>query len=207
METGRPTTLSMLKSSNAGRKYKEGFVQFFSHLFIHSFGTRTSDKIAMMEAKLRELEASKPKINPEPGTSTLQTSSLPSHPSLPLKPPPAVPASSTTGSQTQRPVGFKQHPSTVPSLSIPRPSASTPSGRLSSPSPGSEPLTKKPKIADKASEVLKRKSGGKGLLGVKIGKKRSRPSPMPDTPPAGPTTLDPDPTLDREASCQQTNSA
>ncbi|KAE9397286.1 RNA-binding domain-containing protein [Gymnopus androsaceus JB14] len=117
METGRPTTLSMLKSST-GWKHKDG----------------TSDKIAIMEAKLRELEASKPKANPEPGTSTLPTSSLPTHPSLPPKPPPAVPAASGS-----RPTAPKPH-SNGPSLSLSRSS----SGHSSF--PNSEPPTKKLKL-------------------------------------------------------------
>jgi len=161
METGRPTTLSMLKSST-GWKHKDG----------------TSDKIAIMEAKLRELEASKPKANPEPGTSTLPTSSLPTHPSLPPKPPPAVPAASGS-----RPTAPKPH-SNGPSLSLSRSS----SGHSSF--PNSEPPTKKLKLGTPtAPDAIKRKSGAKSLLGVKIGKKRSSPSSIPGTPPPASTAI------------------
>ncbi|KAJ3929786.1 MAG: hypothetical protein NXY57DRAFT_1015265 [Lentinula lateritia] len=140
METGRPTTLSMLKS-NTGGKHKDG----------------TTNKIAMMEAKLRELEASKPKHNTEPGTSTLPTSSLPTHPSLPPKPPLTVPDVGVP--QSQNPIVSKQ--SLTASFA---------------------PLSrKKIKLASTSGppEVAKRKSSGKGLLGVKIVKKWTSPSPVP----------------------------
>ncbi|KAF9070660.1 hypothetical protein BDP27DRAFT_1292181 [Rhodocollybia butyracea] len=155
METGRPTTLSILKS-NVGGKHKDG----------------TSDKIALMEAKLRELEASKPQINAEPGTSTLPASSLPSHHSLPLKPPPQIPAS-----QSQRASVSKQLHT--------RP-AGSPSFISSSHTPlsGSEPPAKKLKLAP-SSGAQDQSKRSKCLLGVKIVKKRS-PNPSPsatDDPP------------------------
>ncbi|GAW07824.1 RNA-binding domain-containing protein [Lentinula edodes] len=157
METGRPTTLSMLKS-NTGGKHKDG----------------TTNKIAMMEAKLRELEASKPKHNTEPGTSTLPTSSLPTHPSLPPKPPLTVPNVGVP--QSQNPTVSKQ--SLTASFAPLLRSSST--SNHHSPT-GSEPLTKKIKLASTSGppEVAKRKSSGKGLLGVKIVKKWTSPSPMP----------------------------
>lgn len=60
---------------------------------------RTKDKIAMMEAKLRQLENSHPKpeptldsstVSPE-STSTAATATSLHHPSLPPKPPPPLP--------------------------------------------------------------------------------------------------------------------
>ncbi|KAF9261092.1 RNA-binding domain-containing protein [Marasmius fiardii PR-910] len=69
MDTGRPTTLSLLKSGSTGYSSK-----------------RQHDPIALMEAKLRQMEASK-MANLEPSSST-----LPTHPSLPSKPPPTDPS-------------------------------------------------------------------------------------------------------------------
>ncbi|KAJ3737221.1 hypothetical protein DFJ43DRAFT_247001 [Lentinula guzmanii] len=157
METGRPTTLSMLKS-NAGGRNKDG----------------TTNKIAMMEAKLRELETSKPNNNSEPGTSTLPASSLPSHPSLPPKPPPTIP--NVDMSQSQRPNTSKQH-SNRSFTPLPRSSTSLASHLII----GSEPPAKRMKLAPPSGppEGAKRKSGGKGLLGVKIMKKRVSPGPSP----------------------------
>ncbi|KAJ8082507.1 hypothetical protein AAF712_001563 [Marasmius tenuissimus] len=71
MDSGRPTTLSLLKSGVTAHNAKH-----------HD---PTSNKIAMMEAKLRQMEASKEL----PSAST--SSSLPTHPSLPSKPPPMDP--------------------------------------------------------------------------------------------------------------------
>ncbi|KAJ7927536.1 hypothetical protein B0H13DRAFT_1036786 [Mycena leptocephala] len=64
-DSGRPTTLSMIKSGLGNRN--EG----------------TRDKIAMMEAKLRQMERSKPKQKPD------APSSLPYNASLPAKPLPS----------------------------------------------------------------------------------------------------------------------
>ncbi|KAJ4474425.1 hypothetical protein J3R30DRAFT_677396 [Lentinula aciculospora] len=175
METGRPTTLSMLKSS-AGSKHKHGSAGFPCYVaYDFLIMLRMSNKIAMMEAKLRELEASKPRNDSELGTSTLLTSSLPTHPSLPLKPPPSIPNISVP--QLQRPTASKQHPagSFVP---LSRPSISfTSSDHYTH--PGSEPSAKKIKFAPTSGcpEVVKRKSSGKVMLGVKIVKKRTSPSP------------------------------
>jgi len=57
----------------------------------------TRDKIAMMEAKLRQMESTNPKPAPIPIASTSSepattSPSTPIHPSLPIKPPPALPA-------------------------------------------------------------------------------------------------------------------
>ncbi|KAG6896437.1 hypothetical protein C0992_008314, partial [Termitomyces sp. T32_za158] len=81
MEVGRPTTLSLLKTGPGNRH--DG----------------TKDKIAMMEAKLRQLENSRPKPAPTLDSSTVSPDSTPTaataaslhHPSLPPKPPPPLP--------------------------------------------------------------------------------------------------------------------
>jgi len=89
METGRPTTLSMLKTGFGGRH--DG----------------TQNKIAMMEAKLRQMESTnpKPRVSSPPvasssGLSTVNstpTSRISSgHPSLPNKPPPSLPITPDT---------------------------------------------------------------------------------------------------------------
>ncbi|KAG6816977.1 hypothetical protein H0H87_001292 [Tephrocybe sp. NHM501043] len=75
MEVGRPTTLSMLKSGTGYRN------------------DRTQNKIAMMEAKLKQMESTNPKSalaltsGSTPATTPLH------HASLPLKPPPSLPQS------------------------------------------------------------------------------------------------------------------
>ncbi|KAG6917431.1 hypothetical protein DXG01_002517 [Tephrocybe rancida] len=81
MEIGRPTTLSLLKTGAGSR----------------NDGTR--DKIAMMEAKLRQMESTNPKPASIPGPSNASASTLrPTttittlhHTSLPPKPPPQLP--------------------------------------------------------------------------------------------------------------------
>ncbi|KAF8874742.1 hypothetical protein BD779DRAFT_1450765, partial [Infundibulicybe gibba] len=78
METGRPTTLSMLKTGMAGRH------------------NGTQDKIAMMEAKLRQMESTNPK---PPGSSSSQPSTpsnMPYPASLPPKPLPAINSTTTS---------------------------------------------------------------------------------------------------------------
>ncbi|KAG5342930.1 putative RNA-binding protein 18 [Termitomyces sp. T112] len=78
MEVGRPTTLSLLKTGAGNRN--DG----------------TNDKIALMEAKLKQMETTNPKLAPTPGsvscgyTNTAATTPL-HHASLPPKPPPPLP--------------------------------------------------------------------------------------------------------------------
>ncbi|TFK24094.1 hypothetical protein FA15DRAFT_619793 [Coprinopsis marcescibilis] len=74
-ESSRPTTLSMIKTGYSSRHEP-----------------KTADKIAVMEAKLRQIEASRPPDPNRPTTQVTPTSSLPHHPSLPAKPPPPLPA-------------------------------------------------------------------------------------------------------------------
>ncbi|KAG2004637.1 polyadenylate-binding protein [Coprinopsis cinerea AmutBmut pab1-1] len=88
METGRPTTLSIIKTGLGGGRHEP----------------KTADKIALMEAKLRQLEASHPASTSSNSLNTATTattttatamttkSSLPHHPSLPAKPPPPLPS-------------------------------------------------------------------------------------------------------------------
>ncbi|KAG6868102.1 hypothetical protein C0993_007512 [Termitomyces sp. T159_Od127] len=82
MEVGRPTTLSLLKTGAGNRN--DG----------------TKDKIAMMEAKLRQLENSHPKpiltLDVCESTSTAVTAPSLHHPSLPPKPPPPLPEASSS---------------------------------------------------------------------------------------------------------------
>ncbi|KAF5366300.1 hypothetical protein D9758_005735 [Tetrapyrgos nigripes] len=147
MESGRPTTLSMLKS---GGKHSED----------------TSNKIAMLEAKLRQMESSKPSSSNE-ASSSASTSTLPSHPSLPLKPPPqssgAPPPTKpksipTTSSSTLLPSTISRNNS---SNFIPSSSSSKPLPNIKSkPNPGSSTTT----------TMASTKSKG-GLAGVKIVKK------------------------------------
>jgi len=120
METGRPTTLSMLKTGLRNRH--EG---------------KTEDKIAMMEAKLRQMESTNPKPKatpPPPGVdmddlslsqsrpSTPISSSLPYHPSLPMKPPPQLPVGQSGNSGAQLMAKPKKIPMALPSLPILPPS-------------------------------------------------------------------------------------
>ncbi|KAF8634059.1 hypothetical protein AX17_004323 [Amanita inopinata Kibby_2008] len=107
MEAGRPTTLSMIKSGMSDRHH-----------------TRTADKIAMMEAKLRQLESSNPKPLLSEATSTSRPAPL--HPSLPAKPPPPlnkIPPNhagpmSTAAQEQQKKTHAPKHRMPLPSLPI-----------------------------------------------------------------------------------------
>ncbi|KAF9465855.1 hypothetical protein BDZ94DRAFT_1252404 [Collybia nuda] len=137
METGRPTTLSMLKTGMTGKN--DG----------------TKDKIAMMEAKLRQMENSNPKLTLELPSTTTHTKTGPSsshHPSLPTKPPPVLPETHIP-KQLQARHTPKMN-STLPSLPIlPPPQPTRMQHKISAPRP--------PKMSK--------------LAGVKIGKpKESR---------------------------------
>ncbi|KAG5652316.1 hypothetical protein H0H81_005428 [Sphagnurus paluster] len=106
METGRPTTLSLLKSGATGGGRHDG----------------TKNKIAMMEAKLRQMESTNPKPKPTSCSSTSSPSHLIStsqstttsktplfHASLPAKPPPALPTT----------INSKPHTHTKPKATLP----------------------------------------------------------------------------------------
>ncbi|KAK7438047.1 hypothetical protein VKT23_018214 [Stygiomarasmius scandens] len=128
MESGRPTTLSMIKSTG---KHAE----------------QTSNKIAMLEAKLKQMEAAK-------ASSSASTSTLPSHPSLPMKPPPTVPGAPS--------------PSSAPGSSKPpKPTPSLPLRNL--------PEKPKPLLNLKSSTPTAGSTKSKGgLVGVKIVKSKSK---------------------------------
>ncbi|KAF8631455.1 hypothetical protein AX15_002393 [Amanita polypyramis BW_CC] len=117
-EAAKPTTLSLIKSGMNDRRH-----------------TRTEDKIAMMEAKLRQLESSKQ--SSEASTSTAVPVSL--HPSLPTKPPPLVcevqgsPSGvmSLAGQERQRTHSLRP-PTSLPSLPIKPPSQKPAQGQSGS---------------------------------------------------------------------------
>ncbi|KAJ7754454.1 hypothetical protein B0H16DRAFT_1542398 [Mycena metata] len=140
-ESGRPTTLSMIKSGLGNRN--EG----------------TRDKIAMMEAKLQQMERSKPTANPD------ASSSLPFHASLPPKPLPSntpvmqgPPRPGRNEPQRQR-----RPPPPLPSLPFaPQPSAEFTGLRALG--GGSNA---------KSSGGTTRKAGS-GLIGVKLGKPKEK---------------------------------
>ncbi|KAG7444853.1 RNA-binding domain-containing protein [Guyanagaster necrorhizus] len=71
MESGRPTTLSMIKGRHKDKCVFHSVVDLLSTGLIYFH--RTQDKIAMMEAKLRQMEGIE--------------HAIPHHPSLPAKPP------------------------------------------------------------------------------------------------------------------------
>lgn len=95
-EVNKPTTLSLLKSHGSGMR-----------------SSGTANKIALMEAKLKELEG-------VPLASS--SSTLPAHPSLPRKPPPTVPQATQPAPNT----GAKASPPTIPRPSGPNPAPSLP---------------------------------------------------------------------------------
>ncbi|KAA1477044.1 hypothetical protein DENSPDRAFT_785933 [Dentipellis sp. KUC8613] len=151
-EAGRPTALSLLKS---GMK------------------TRTKDKIAIMEAKLRQIEQDKAREtrSSSPSTSVApaaSSSALPAHPSLPMKPSAQVQAMSTAAHATR------------PSTSSPRvPDAGRDRSKLPFASkrpavPPAPPLEGIVTLGLGKSSVATKKSAGTGsaLKGVKIGKKK-----------------------------------
>jgi len=78
-KTGRQTTLSLIKSGAIDRRH-----------------TRTDEKIALMEAKLRQLEGDT--------ASSSTSTSAPAHPSLPAKPLPSLenPMASVSVRSTER---------------------------------------------------------------------------------------------------------
>ncbi|KAJ7126135.1 hypothetical protein C8R44DRAFT_617968 [Mycena epipterygia] len=137
-ESGRPTTLSMIKSGMGNRN--EG----------------TRDKIAMMEAKLRQMERSKPTDAP---------SSLPYHASLPAKPLPSnTPAAPTSqiGRGQNEPQRLRRPPPPLPSLPFAPEPAAAPTG------------LKALNGSSKSSGPSMRKAGAGALIGVKIRKPKEK---------------------------------
>ncbi|KAJ6627778.1 hypothetical protein B0H10DRAFT_309153 [Mycena sp. CBHHK59/15] len=145
-ESGRPTTLSMLKTGMGNRH--EG----------------TRDKIAMMEAKLRQMERSKPT---QPTQDT--PSSLPYHASLPAKPLPSNNPSSQAPSQLARSLNEPQRqrkpPPPLPSLPLFPQSSSVPAGLKNISESGS---------LKSSAGSSSRKVGAAPFLGVKLRKARDK---------------------------------
>ncbi|KAF8347472.1 hypothetical protein F5887DRAFT_956053 [Amanita rubescens] len=125
-EAGRPTTLSLIKTGVNDRRHP-----------------RTEDKIALMEAKLKQLGGSS-----SSEASTSIAAPAPLHPSLPAKPPP--PISGTRGSPIgpmRRRERSKIHsPTPLPSLPI-MPPPQTPLQTQSGPSISSSLTRSRPKLA------------------------------------------------------------
>lgn len=156
-DVGKPTTLSLIKTGGGSRN--AGYATLFTRQrTLHSMGNvngRTESKIAMMEAKLREMEAAK---------AVPSVSSLPSHPSLPAKPVAAMASLSSHPTDISN-ANYKpkpQRPKTVlPSLPMAPPRLSPTS--LSSQPSASTLVTNTPRTHDKKLSA--------GFLGVKIVKR------------------------------------
>ncbi|CAL1702437.1 unnamed protein product [Somion occarium] len=133
-DVGRPTTLSLLKSASGGR-------------------SATEDKIAKMEAKLRQLEQSKPDV--------------PLHPSLPPKPIGVTTSSSSTSTPRAATRGAERQSvrstASLPSLPIVNPLPTKPA------SPG---LRVAPSTTTGTSSAPRRSTPT--LSGVKIVKPKNR---------------------------------
>ncbi|KAG6842114.1 hypothetical protein C0991_002768 [Blastosporella zonata] len=127
METGRPTTLSLLKSGAGTR----------------NDGTR--DKIAMMEAKLKQME----RTNPKPASTSTPTTTPLEHASLPPKPPPLLPDSLVNKART----------ATKPKTPLPALPLLTPA---------------KTKLQFQAPVTAPAKATKAKLVGVKIGKSKEK---------------------------------
>ena len=113
-DTGKPTTLSLLKSVGGSRV--SGYVGHNHPFSKHSpelLASSTDDKIAKMEAKLRQLEQ-----------SSASGSALPGHPSLPQKPVGTVWDVSSGASAPRMSSTKKRPPSALPSLPL-RPSSTS----------------------------------------------------------------------------------
>jgi len=160
METGRPTTLSILKTGLTSR---------------HDGKTR--DKIAMMEAKLRQMESTNPKpakpVMAQPDMDTdlegitlpqippsVSSSTLPQHPSLPMKPPPTIPEylKPNQATQSQSRPSLKEK-SLLPPLPLP----------VSIPFPRNQGLGQREKTRDAvAPSALVRSGKPTKFIGVKV---------------------------------------
>lgn len=167
METGRPTTLSMLKTGMSGRNDGCASGPLLSLLFPRLICfSRTRDKIAMMEAKLRQMERTNPKPTPAASSSDATptaSTSTPYHPSLPIKPPEALP--------TKHP---SNHPLTQP-LTRPTPKPKTPLPSLPILPPSNSNSRSRPLITESKSNPLSaRQAKSSKMIGVKIGKTREK---------------------------------
>ncbi|PSR82092.1 hypothetical protein PHLCEN_2v6162 [Hermanssonia centrifuga] len=130
-ETGKPTTLSLLKTAAAGRS------------------DATEDKIAKMEAKLRQLGQASP------------NASSAGHPSLPSKPLGSTFAIASSA-------GAGKGKSTAAAKATPLPSLPLPNTQPNVASRPSTPLQPRPLSASHHPPMQKK--GGSSLIGVKIKK-------------------------------------
>jgi hypothetical protein len=167
METGRPTTLSMLKTGPGGRHDAYSlFPRFIVTTLIRECST--GNKIAMMEAKLRQMERTKPKPPPSsesaPAISRSGSPPMSHHPSLPAKPLQSLPADLVPGLSLShsfsRPTPRAKPP--LPSLPIPPSSLSQPVSQSS--------------VRETKSTTLRQPKSSK-LVGVKIGKPKEKKVP------------------------------
>ncbi|KAF5339603.1 hypothetical protein D9611_011436 [Ephemerocybe angulata] len=147
-EMNRPTAISLIKTG-----------------LNHRQEPKTSTKIAMMEAKLRDLEREK-EAESKPSTST-----LPHHHSLPMKPAGPLP-----GADSAPPTG-PQHKKQA------KPSTPLPMLPLAPPSSSTAKSTMGAKQSRESAPKVGRETRNK-LAGVVI-KPKARPKPKPTTPPPG----------------------
>jgi len=155
------------------------FCYFSNSLNVSTHFRKTGDKIAMMEAKLRQMESTNPKPKPSstppdfdmddqssssrPSPSTPVSSSLPYNPSLPMKPPPQLLAApGNSGTQT---MPKSKTSMALPSLPMP------PSSLLAeAKSSGKLPIMKSgaPSSIPSGSGTHPRSAKSSKLVGVKI---------------------------------------
>lgn len=133
-EAGRPTTLSMIKSGVNDKRH-----------------TRTEDKIALMEAKLRQLGSSG--STSEASTSTVVP--VPLHPSLPAKPPPPTNEAPSGQAGPMRRQGRPKIGSPAPLPSLPIIPSQKPPQPPSGPPPSSSLARSRSKLA--GVKILKQK--------------------------------------------------
>jgi hypothetical protein len=129
----------------------------------------TGNKIAMMEAKLRQMESTNPKPSAlsesTPAASTSKSVPIAHHPSLPAKPPPSLTTDLVSGlplsHSYSRPTP-RAKPSPLPSLPIPPTSLSQPVSQSS---------------ARETKSTALRQQKPSRLAGVKIGKPKDKKVP------------------------------
>jgi hypothetical protein len=171
----------MLKTGLRNRHEGSVFV-FYSlarvnFIELHFF-RKTEDKIALMEAKLRQMESTnpKPKAIPTPPDvdmddrpSTPTSSSLPYNPSLPKKPPPQLPIEQSGKTRAQLTAKPKKTAMVLPSLPI-LPSSSLAQGSSSraSEAPILKASSNAPPSMPTGSGTHHRTAKSSKLVGVKI---------------------------------------
>jgi len=146
----------------------------------------------MMEAKLRQMESSNPQPKPNnispnpsdipseaPSSIPLTKSTLPYHPSLPMKPPPQLP-SHLLPQTTPRSTLPAKPKNTLPSLPI-APSAPVVSNGLSKASPVDYLKSTVPRGSPTVPGVQSKPGKTAKLLGVKIKSKEAKGKQDPQT--------------------------